>query len=81
MMWFLTRTHTSLFVSDQSSLPSSTRPKLRHIQYCSVFRRRTSVLPVDEKGIPNSNGASFADDSTAGRLRDSDPIFVANVAC
>uniref|UniRef100_A0A0K2TSL5 Uncharacterized protein n=1 Tax=Lepeophtheirus salmonis TaxID=72036 RepID=A0A0K2TSL5_LEPSM len=55
MMWSLTRTHTSLLVSDQCSLPSSTRPKLRHIPYCSTYRRLTSVLPVDEKGLPNSS--------------------------
>uniref|UniRef100_A0A0K2VIP6 Uncharacterized protein n=1 Tax=Lepeophtheirus salmonis TaxID=72036 RepID=A0A0K2VIP6_LEPSM len=56
-----TRRHTSLLVSDHGSLPSSTRPKLRHSPYCSAFRRRTNVLPGDEKGLPNSSRASFAD--------------------
>uniref|UniRef100_A0A0K2UM86 Uncharacterized protein n=1 Tax=Lepeophtheirus salmonis TaxID=72036 RepID=A0A0K2UM86_LEPSM len=79
MMWSLRRTHTSLLVSDHGSLPSSTRSKLRHSPYCSAFRRRTSVLPVDEQGLPNSSWPSFADDTTAGRSRDPDPILVANV--
>uniref|UniRef100_A0A0K2VHI5 Uncharacterized protein n=1 Tax=Lepeophtheirus salmonis TaxID=72036 RepID=A0A0K2VHI5_LEPSM len=78
-MWSLTRTHTSLLVSDHGYFPFSTRPKLRHSPYSSAFRRRRSVFSVDKKGLPNSSRASFTDDPTAGRSRDPDIILVANV--
>uniref|UniRef100_A0A0K2ULM6 Uncharacterized protein n=1 Tax=Lepeophtheirus salmonis TaxID=72036 RepID=A0A0K2ULM6_LEPSM len=53
----------------------TTRPKLRHRPYYSPFRRRMSVLPVDEKGLPNSSRASISDDPRAGRSRDHDSIL------
>uniref|UniRef100_A0A0K2VC02 Uncharacterized protein n=1 Tax=Lepeophtheirus salmonis TaxID=72036 RepID=A0A0K2VC02_LEPSM len=86
MMWSLTWIHTSLLVSDHGFLIPPRGPNRGTVHIAPPSADERAFSPDErafslstKKGYPTPNRDSFANDPTAGRSRDPDPILVANV--